>query len=60
LLDEPTASLDHEAAGAVLRLLLELRRSRGLTIVLVTHDLELARAVAHRVVVVTAGVVKPC
>lgn len=60
LLDEPTASLDREAAVAVLRSLLALQKSRGLAVVLVTHDLELARAVAHRVVAVEAGVVVPC
>ncbi|MFK7741627.1 MAG: ABC transporter ATP-binding protein [Planctomycetota bacterium] len=48
LLDEPTASLDRASAVSVISTLLELHRSRGLSIVLATHDESLARAVAHR------------
>jgi putative ABC transport system ATP-binding protein len=40
--DEPTGSLDSKTGGEVIDLLLELRRERGLTIVLVTHDSEVA------------------
>jgi ABC-type lipoprotein export system ATPase subunit len=36
--DEPTGSLDTKTGTEVIDLLLELRRERGLTIVLVTHD----------------------
>jgi putative ABC transport system ATP-binding protein len=42
LADEPTGSLDSEAGRLVLDLIEELRRERGLTIVLVTHDLNVA------------------
>jgi putative ABC transport system ATP-binding protein len=49
LADEPTGSLDSEAGRRVLELLDELRRSRGLTVVLVTHDAGVA-ARADRVV----------
>jgi putative ABC transport system ATP-binding protein len=49
LADEPTGSLDSEAGGHVLDLLDRLRRERGLTIVLVTHDAQVA-ARADRVV----------
>jgi peptide/nickel transport system ATP-binding protein len=55
VLDEPTASLDREAAAAVLEVLLELQRERGLALVLITHDAELARAVADRVLAVQGG-----
>jgi putative ABC transport system ATP-binding protein len=49
LADEPTGSLDSEAGSHVLDLLDRLRRERGLTIVLVTHDAQVA-ARADRVV----------
>lgn len=38
LADEPTGSLDSASAGEVLAVLAEVRRERGLTIVMVTHD----------------------
>lgn len=43
LADEPTGALDHESAEAVGKLLLELNREEGVTLVVVTHSLELAR-----------------
>jgi ABC-type lipoprotein export system ATPase subunit len=49
LADEPTGSLDSDAGRKVLDLLEELRSRRGLTIVLVTHDLDVA-ARANRIV----------
>ena len=49
LADEPTGSLDSEAGRRVLELLEELRRTRGLSLLLVTHDADVAR-LADRVV----------
>jgi ABC-type lipoprotein export system ATPase subunit len=49
LADEPTGSLDSEAGRRVLELIEELRRTRGLTVLLVTHEAEVA-ARANRVV----------
>ena len=49
LADEPTGSLDSEVGARVLDLLERLRRERGLTLVLVTHDSEVA-ARADRVI----------
>ena len=54
LADEPTGSLDSDAGARVLALLDELRRSRGLTILLVTHDENVA-ARADRVVAMLDG-----
>ncbi len=42
LADEPTGSLDHDAATNLGRLLLDLNREEGIALVLVTHSLELA------------------
>lgn len=42
LADEPTGSLDHAAAAQLIGLLLELNREENVTLVLVTHALDLA------------------
>ncbi len=55
VLDEPTASLDHDAAVAVMTTLLALREQRGVALLLVTHDSELAAAVAGRVLTLVGG-----
>ena len=41
--DEPTGDLDNDTAQAMAELIFGLNRERGTTLVLVTHDLELAR-----------------
>ncbi|MCW5589474.1 MAG: ATP-binding cassette domain-containing protein [Legionellales bacterium] len=48
-LDEPTAGLDPNGAGALDDLILELHKTLGLTIILVTHDLDTLWKVSHRV-----------
>ncbi|MFD0689153.1 ABC transporter ATP-binding protein [Actinomadura fibrosa] len=55
LADEPTSGLDVLTQRRVLDLLTGLRRDRGLTIVMVTHDLRAARRAADRVVVLDQG-----
>jgi putative ABC transport system ATP-binding protein len=54
LADEPTGSLDAESGEAVIGLLFQLNRESGTTLVLVTHDEQLAKRCA-RVVRLTAG-----
>ena len=49
LADEPTGSLDSKAGARILDLLEELRAQRGLTIIMVTHDMSIA-ARADRIV----------
>ena len=58
LADEPTGSLDSEAGARILELLERLRRDRGLTVVLVTHDADVA-ARADRIVRMLDGRVDP-
>ncbi|HEU0185210.1 MAG TPA: ABC transporter ATP-binding protein [Blastocatellia bacterium] len=50
LADEPTGNLDSSRAAEVLGVLDEMRRREGKTIVLVTHDQELAGEFATRVI----------
>jgi len=57
-LDEPTAGLDPESAAGVDELVLRLRDQFGLTIVMITHDLDLLWQVADRVAVLGAGTVQ--
>jgi len=52
--DEPTGNLDRETGRAVADLLFDLNREEGTTLVIVTHDLELARR-ANRIVRLESG-----
>jgi peptide/nickel transport system ATP-binding protein len=55
LLDEATSALDTLVAGTVLDLLGRLQRDRGLAILMITHDLAVARRLCHRIMVIDAG-----
>ena len=57
-LDEPTAGLDPQSAGGVDELVRKLRDQFGLTIVMITHDLDLLWQVADRVAVLADGKVQ--
>ncbi len=54
LADEPTGSLDEASAATILDLLQEINREEGVTLVLVTHALELARRM-DRVLLLQGG-----
>ncbi|WP_441243997.1 dipeptide ABC transporter ATP-binding protein [Tardiphaga sp. 768_D3_N2_1] len=53
--DEPTTGLDVTTQKAVMDLVVELTRSRGMSTILITHDLGLAAAYCDRVVVMEKG-----
>ena len=55
LADEPTTALDVTTQSEVMAILDELRRERGLALLFITHDLELAAAVCDRTAVMYAG-----
>jgi phospholipid/cholesterol/gamma-HCH transport system ATP-binding protein len=54
-LDEPTAGLDPIGAAAFDRLLRTLQRALGLTVLLITHDLDTLYAICDRVAVLAEG-----
>ncbi len=45
--DEPTGNLDEETGDKVVQLLFDLNKEAGTTLVIVTHDLDLARRTQH-------------
>jgi ABC-type lipoprotein export system ATPase subunit len=54
LADEPTGALDHASATALGQLLVELNKEEGVTLIVVTHAMELARRMG-RVLTLTDG-----
>ncbi len=55
ILDEPTAHLDLRYQAECIGLLRRINRERGTTVVLVSHDLNLAAEVCDRLVLLSAG-----
>ncbi len=53
--DEPTSALDASVQAKILKLLLNLQEKRGLAILMITHDIALARKVSDRMAVMLKG-----
>lgn len=55
LCDEPTSALDLETTSSILELLQEINRTLGITIIIITHEMTVVKALCDRVAVMAAG-----
>lgn len=55
LCDEPTSALDAETTSSVLELLKKVNRDFGVTIVIITHELDVVKSICNKVVVMSDG-----
>jgi tungstate transport system ATP-binding protein len=55
LLDEPTVNLDPESLGIIKKFILGLRERQDMTVVLATHDMEIARDLSDNVLLLSRG-----
>lgn len=55
LCDEPTSSLDSSTTAEVLRVLHKINQELGVTIVIVSHEMEVIKSLCHRVSVISDG-----
>ncbi|KNY20515.1 phosphonate C-P lyase system protein PhnK [Methylobacterium sp. ARG-1] len=55
LMDEPTSGLDVSVQARLLDLIRRLSAELGLAVIIVTHDLAVARLLSHRIIVMRAG-----
>ncbi|MEC5319879.1 ATP-binding cassette domain-containing protein [Brenneria populi subsp. brevivirga] len=55
LCDEATSALDPETTQSILQLLRDINRRLGITIILITHEMRVIRAIADRVLVLEQG-----
>ena len=53
--DEPTSMLDVSVQASILNLLMELQKEKNLSYLFITHDLEVANIMGHRMAVMYAG-----
>ncbi|TLS52709.1 ATP-binding cassette domain-containing protein [Paenibacillus antri] len=60
LCDEATSALDPQTTDSILQLLLEINEKLGLTIVLITHEMHVIRAICDRVAVIDGGRIVEC
>lgn len=55
LCDEATSALDPNTTASILKLLKEINETLGITIVLITHEMEVVQQICHRVAVMEEG-----
>lgn len=57
LCDEATSALDPETTDAILQLLKKINRLYGITIVLITHEMDVVKRICHRLAVMEEGAI---
>lgn len=60
LCDEATSALDPETTYAILNLLYKINKLYGITIVLITHEMEVIKQICHRVAIMEEGKIIEC
>nr|WP_298414224.1 methionine ABC transporter ATP-binding protein [uncultured Halomonas sp.] len=55
LCDEATSALDPQTTTSILELLKDINRKLGLTILLITHEMEVVKSICHRVGLIAGG-----
>ena len=55
LFDEPTSALDPETVKSILQLLKDINKKLGITIIMITHQMEVIKQIADRVAVIENG-----
>lgn len=55
LCDEPTSALDPLTTRSILDLLVDINRKLGVTIIIITHEIGVVRAICHKVAVINNG-----
>lgn len=55
LCDEATSALDPQTTGSILELLRDINRDLGITILLITHEMEVVKSICHRVSLISDG-----
>lgn len=57
LCDEATSALDPQTTSSILQLLSDINRNLGITIVLITHEMQVIRSICDRVAVINQGMI---
>lgn len=55
MLDEPTASLDEKTSDILIKNLIDFSKKRGISLVIITHNLKLAERYSERIIEVEKG-----
>jgi D-methionine transport system ATP-binding protein len=58
LCDEATSALDPQTTKSILELLKDINKRMGITIIIITHEMAVVKAICNRVAVIEGGVIK--